>query len=283
MAIRTTMLMVLLTVILVAIGGLLAGLGGALFAFVLALIFNFLTYWFSDRIVLAATRAKEINENEFPELHRVVRSLSTQARIPMPRSYLINSESANAFATGRNPQNAALVVTKGLINLLNEEELEGVIGHELSHIRNRDILIASIAATFAGAVTIIATWARWGAIFGGLSDDEHGGGLGILPLLIIGILAPLGATIIQLAISRAREYGADEGSANSTRKPLSLANALKKLEMQAKKRPLLVNPSYSHLFIVNPLRGKDFIITLFSTHPPIEDRIRRLEKIARKL
>lgn len=283
MAIRTTMLMVLLTVILVAIGGLLAGLGGALFAFVLALIFNFLTYWFSDRIVLAATRAKEINENEFPELHRVVRSLSTQARIPMPRSYLINSESANAFATGRNPQNAALVVTKGLINLLNEEELEGVIGHELSHIRNRDILIASIAATFAGAVTIIATWARWGAIFGGLSDDEHGGGLGILPLLIIGILAPLGATIIQLAISRAREYGADEGSANSTRKPLSLANALKKLEMQAKKRPLLVNPSYSHLFIVNPLRGKDFIITLFSTHPPIEDRIRRLEEIARKL
>ncbi|HID93283.1 MAG TPA: protease HtpX [bacterium (Candidatus Stahlbacteria)] len=282
MAIRTTILMVLLTVILVAIGGLVAGLGGAIFAFILALIFNFLAYWFSDRIVLAATRAMEISEGEFPELYRVVRSLSTQARIPMPRLYLISSESANAFATGRNPQNAAIVVTKGLINLLNEEELAGVIGHELSHIRNRDILISSIAATLAGAVTIVASWARWGAILGGLSDDEQGG-VGLLPLLIIGILAPLGATIIQLAISRAREYGADEGSASITRKPLSLANALRKLEIQAKKRPLLVNPSYSHLFIVNPLRGRDFITTLFSTHPPIEDRIRRLEEIARKL
>jgi heat shock protein HtpX len=283
---KTTLLMATLTALFIWIGHLIGGKQGALVALIFAGLMNFMAYWFSDKIVLMMYGAKEIKENELPGLFRIVRELCQRANLPMPRLYLIDTDSPNAFATGRNPKNAAVAVTKGLLKLLDEAELKGVIGHELSHIKNRDILISTIAATLAGALSYLAMMARWSLFFGGFggsSEEDRGGNIfGLLGLIIFTTLAAFAAMLIQLAISRTREYLADEGGAKLCGNPRFLARALAKLDAFAKRLPLEVNPATSHMFIVNPLRTKD-ILTLFSTHPPIEERIRRLEMMARKM
>jgi len=283
---KTTLLMAILTALFIWIGHLIGGKQGALVALIFAGLMNFMAYWFSDKIVLMMYGAKEIKENELPGLFRIVRELCQRANLPMPRLYLINTDSPNAFATGRNPKNAAVAVTKGLLKLLDEAELKGVIGHELSHIKNRDILISTIAATLAGALSYLAMMARWSLFFGGFGgsseEDRRGNIFGLLGLIIFTTLAAFAAMLIQLAISRTREYLADEGGAKLCGNPRFLARALAKLDAFAKRLPLEVNPATSHMFIVNPLRTKD-ILTLFSTHPPIEERIRRLEMMARKM
>jgi len=243
-------------------------------------LMNFGVYWFSDKIVLRMYGAQEVTEAEAPDLHRIVRELSQKAGIPMPRVYVMNSDSPNAFATGRNPEHAAVAVTRGIMRLLDEEELKGVIAHELSHIRHRDILVSTVAATIAGALSYMAMMARWSLFFGGFgSDDEEGGG-NILAIVLFTTLAAFAAMLIQLAISRAREYLADEGGARLAGNPLYLARALAKLEAASRRIPMQTNPATAHMFIVNPLRGGG-LMTLFSTHPPIEERIRRLEEMAR--
>jgi heat shock protein HtpX len=278
--------MAILTALFIWIGHLIGGKQGALVALIFAGLMNFMAYWFSDKIVLMMYGAKEIKENELPGLFRIVRELCQRANLPMPRLYLIDTDSPNAFATGRNPKNAAVAVTKGLLKLLDEAELKGVIGHELSHIKNRDILISTIAATLAGALGYLAMMARWSLFFGGFggsSEEDRGGNIfGLLGLIIFTTLAAFAAMLIQLAISRTREYLADEGGAKLCGNPRFLARALAKLDAFAKRLPLEVNPATSHMFIVNPLRTKD-ILTLFSTHPPIEERIRRLEMMARRM
>jgi heat shock protein HtpX len=283
---KTTLLMAILTALFIWIGHLIGGKQGALVALIFAGLMNFMAYWFSDKIVLMMYGAKEIKENELPGLFRIVRELCQRANLPMPRLYLIDTDSPNAFATGRNPKNAAVAVTKGLLKLLDEAELKGVIGHELSHIKNRDILISTIAATLAGALSYLAMMARWSLFFGGFGgsseEDRRGNIFGLLGLIIFTTLAAFAAMLIQLAISRTREYLADEGGAKLCGNPRFLARALAKLDAFAKRLPLEVNPATSHMFIVNPLRTKD-ILTLFSTHPPIEERIRRLEMMARKM
>ena len=283
---KTTLLMAILTALFIWIGHLIGGKQGALVALIFAGLMNFMAYWFSDKIVLMMYGAKEIKENELPGLFRIVRELCQRANLPMPRLYLIDTDSPNAFATGRNPKNAAVAVTKGLLKLLDEAELKGVIGHELSHIKNRDILISTIAATLAGALGYLAMMARWSLFFGGFggsSEEDRGGNIfGLLGLIIFTTLAAFAAMLIQLAISRTREYLADEGGAKLCGNPRFLARALAKLDAFAKRLPLEVNPATSHMFIVNPLRTKD-ILTLFSTHPPIEERIRRLEMMARRM
>jgi heat shock protein HtpX len=283
---KTTLLMAILTALFIWIGHLIGGKQGALVALIFAGLMNFMAYWFSDKIVLMMYGAKEIKENELPGLFRIVRELCQRANLPMPRLYLIDTDSPNAFATGRNPKNAAVAVTKGLLKLLDEAELKGVIGHELSHIKNRDILISTIAATLAGALSYLAMMARWSLFFGGFggsSEEDRGGNIfGLLGLIVFTTLAAFAAMLIQLAISRTREYLADEGGAKLCGNPRFLARALAKLDAFAKRLPLEVNPATSHMFIVNPLRTKD-ILTLFSTHPPIEERIRRLEMIARRM
>jgi heat shock protein HtpX len=275
---KTYILMALLTVLLVWIGSLVGGRNGAIFAFVFAAVMNFSVYWFSDRIVLKMYRAKEVTEAEEPGLHRIVRELTLRGGLPMPKLYVISNDAPNAFATGRNPQHAAVAVTTGIKRLLTEEELKGVLAHELSHIRHRDILIGTIAATIAGAISMIATMARWGAMFGGFGgDDNEGGGIAqLVAVLLLTTLASIAAVIIQMAISRSREYHADEGGARLAGNPHYLARALAKLDAEAKRVPMQVNPSTAHMLIVNPLRGKG-IQSLFSTHPPIEERIKRLE------
>ncbi len=275
---KTFILMALLTVLLVWVGSLVGGRNGAIFAFIFAAVMNFGVYWFSDRIVLAMYRAREVTEKEEPELYRIVRELGQRGGIPMPKIYVIEADTPNAFATGRNPQHAAVAVTTGIKRLLSEDELRGVIAHELAHIRHRDILIGTIAATIAGAISMLAAMARWGAMFGGLGGDERdrGGIPQLIAVFVLTTLASIAAVIIQLAISRAREYHADEGGARLAGNPLSLARALAKLDMAAKRIPMEINPSTAHMFIVNPLKGKG-IQNLFSTHPPIEERIRRLE------
>jgi len=278
--IKTYFLLGILTVILVWIGGFF-GKSGLITALIFASILNFVSYFFSDKIVLAMYRAREIKEEEDPYLHSIVSQLSQIAKIPKPKIYIINSNTPNAFATGRNPNNAAIALTTGIIELLDENELKGVIGHELTHIKNRDILIATIAAIIAGAITFLARMLQYIAFFGGIDSDERREGniLGVLAILLFAILAPIAALIIQLAISRSREYLADEGGAKISGNPLYLANALKKLAYGVKRYPMVnANPSTSSLFIVNPLSGKT-ILTLFSTHPPIEDRIKRLEEM----
>ena len=277
---KTFLLMGLLTILFIWIGSLLGGREGATFALILAAAMNLGTYWFSDKIVLAMYRAREVTEAEAPGLYRIVRELATKASMPMPRVYVIESDSPNAFATGRNPQHAAVAVTTGIMRLLDEEELKGVIGHELSHIRHRDILIGTIAATIAGALSYLAMMARWSAFFGGFGGDDEEGGGNIFLVMILTTLAAFAAMLIQLAISRSREYYADEGGARLCGNPLYLARALGKLDMAARRIPLEANPATAHMFIVNPLRGGG-IMTLFSTHPPIEERIRRLEEMAR--
>jgi len=277
---KTFILMALLTILLVWIGSLVGGRNGAVFALVFAGVMNFGVYWFSDRIVLKMYRAQAVTEAQEPKLHRIVRELALRGGIPMPKVYIIPQDAPNAFATGRNPQHAAVAVTTGIMKLLNEEELKGVLAHELSHIRHRDILIGTIAATIAGAISIIASFARWGAIFGG--DDREGGGAAqLVMMLVLTTLASIAALLIQLAISRSREYHADEGGAQLAGNPLYLAKALAKLDAGTKRIPMQANPSTAHMFIVSPLTRKG-VQGLFSTHPPIEERIKRLEHMAHR-
>jgi heat shock protein HtpX len=275
--VKTALLLGALTGLLMLIGGLIGGRGGVYIAFIFALILNFGSYWFSDKIVLKMYKAQEVSESVVPELYSIVRNLALKAALPMPRVYIIPEETANAFATGRNAQHAVVAVTEGIRRILNREELEGVIAHELSHIKNGDMLISSIAATIAGAIGMLATMAQWAAIFGGGSsnDDDHGG---IIGLIAMAIFAPLAAAIIQLAISRSREYMADASGARITKNPYGLAAALEKLTKASQIIPMNANPSTAHLFIVNPLTRKS-LMNLFSTHPPLEDRITRLRSM----
>jgi heat shock protein HtpX len=277
---KTTALLAVLTGLILLIGGLLGGTGGLEVAFVIAIVMNFVSYWFSDKIVLKAYGAQPLDASNAPELYSIVHELATSAGIPMPRLYLINSDTPNAFATGRNPKHAAVAVTRGIMRICSRDELKGVIGHELSHVINRDILISSIAATLAGVIMFVGTMLRWTALFGGFGgrDGEQRGG--IIELLAIAILAPIAASLIQLAISRTREYQADASGARLSHNPLYLANALRKLEAANERMPMeQASPSTAHLFIVNPLSAAG-IARLFSTHPPIEERIRRLERMA---
>lgn len=280
--VKTVFLLVALTALMVFVGRLIGGTGGMAFAFALALVMNFVAYWFSDKMALAMAGAKEVSESEAPELHRLVEQLASYARLPKPRVHIIDNPSPNAFATGRDPQHAAVAVTTGIVNLLSTKELAGVLSHELAHIKNRDTLIATIVATMAGAIMIMADMARWAMIFGGSrgEDEEEGGGAGgLVGGLLMIILAPIAAMLIQLAISRAREYGADAAGARISGQPLALAGALEKLEMGVSMRPMAVNTAAAHLFIVNPLTGGG-LMGLFSTHPPIADRAARLREMA---
>jgi heat shock protein HtpX len=278
---KTFLLMLVLTALFILVGTAIGGKSGAIYAFVFAALMNFFTYWFSDKIVLRMYGAREVSQSEAPELYGVVAELTSKASLPMPKVYIMENETPNAFATGRNPEHAAVAVTTGILRILSKEELMGVIGHELSHIRNRDILISTIAATIAGAISMLATMARWGAMFGGFRSDNEEGGRGgnILVVLLVSIFASIAAMLIQMAISRSREYMADEGGAHLSH-PHSLAKALGKLDAAAQRIPMEANPSTAHMFIVNPLRGGG-VLSLFSTHPPIEERIARLEEMAR--
>jgi heat shock protein HtpX len=278
---KTFFLMVVLTIILVALGSLIGGRNGATIAFAVALVMNLVSYWFSDRIVLKMYGAREVSEAEAPQLYGLVANLAQKASIPMPRVYMIDSDSPNAFATGRNPEHGVVAVTTGIMRILSKEELEGVLAHELSHVKHRDILISTVAATLAGAITMIANWARFTAIFGGgRSSDHEGGGGNIFSVIIFSMLAAFAAMLIQLAISRSREYMADEGGAHLAGNPLHLANALKKLQAGVAYNPMQeANPSTAHMFIVNPFSARG-VLALFSTHPPMEERIRRLEDMA---
>jgi heat shock protein HtpX len=271
---KTAMLLAILTAMLVLIGGAIGGQQGMVVAFLLALVMNFFSYWFSDRIVLAMYGARPIEEGQAPALYAMVRRLATRAGVPMPRVYLIPSDTPNAFATGRNPQHAAVAVTEGIMRLLDEDELEGVLAHELSHVTNRDVLISTIAATLAGAITYLAHMAQWAAMFGGGREDDEGGS-NPFALILMAVLAPLAAMLVQLAVSRAREYQADASGAKLAGKPWELAKALEKLQMAQQVVPMAANPSTAHLFIVNPLSGQA-LMNLFSTHPPIAERIARL-------
>lgn len=278
---KTTALLALLTVLFVLAGGALGGQNGMVFAFIFACLMNFFTYWFSHKIVLALYRAKPLPENDAPAVFEILRDLSMKAGLPMPQVYAIPIESPNAFATGRNPKHAIIAVTQGILHLLNKEELKGVLAHELSHVQNRDILIGTIAATIAGAVSLIADMARWGMMFtGGRDSDNRNNPVGLIFGLILIILLPIAAMLIQLAISRTREFGADETGAKLTGNPLGLADALRKLQGYAARRPMKANPATAHMFIINPLSGKS-LLKLFSTHPPLEERIGRLESMAR--
>ena len=277
---KTFLLMGVLTALVVFIGYLVGKGPGMVFAFAFAALMNFVSYWYSDKIVLGMYGAQPISESDAPQLYSTVERLTRQAGLPMPKLYMIDTELPNAFATGRDPQHAAVAVTSGLMRLLGSDEVEGVISHELSHVKNRDILIGTIAATMAGAIMMIANMARWAAIFGGGrgNDDERGGGLG---LLFVAILAPIAALLIQMAISRSREYQADASGAQISGKPLSLAHALLKLERGNEAVPVEPAPATAHMFIVNPLKGGSFL-TLFNTHPPISERVARLKAMARQ-
>jgi len=277
---KTAVLLAALTSLVVLIGQAIGGQQGMLIAFILAVAMNFGSYWFSDRIVLAMYRAQPIEEAQAPDLYRIVRRLTTRAGIPMPRVYLIPGDTPNAFATGRSPQHAAVAVTEGIMRMLDDEELEGVLAHELSHVKNRDTLTMTIAATLAGVITYLAHMAQWAAIFGGgRRDDEEGSGGGVFGALLMAILAPIAAMLIQLAISRAREFQADASGAQLAGRPWGLAKALEKLEMASRMAPMDATPATAHLFIVNPLRVEG-LATLFSTHPPIQERIARLRAMA---
>lgn len=277
-SIKTVLLLGALTGLLMFIGGLIGGRNGVYIAFIFALVMNFGSYWFSDKIVLRMYRAQEVAESSAPGLYNIVRNLSLKANLPMPRVFIIPEETPNAFATGRDENHAVVAVTEGIMRILNREELEGVIAHELSHIKNKDMLISSIAATIAGAISMLASMAQWAAIFGGGSssdDDDHGG---IIGLIAMAIIAPIAATVIQMTISRSREYLADAGSAGITKNPYGLAGALEKLERASQRVPMDAQPATAHLFIVNPLSGKS-LMNLFSTHPPIAERIARLRSM----
>ncbi len=277
---KTTALLAVLTVLIILIGRMFGGSQGMIIAFIFAMIMNFGSYWFSDKIVLAMYRAKELSLSEAPDIHRMVEELAQKGGLPKPRIYMIPSETPNAFATGRNPEKAVVAVTNGIVRLLEPEELKGVLAHELGHVKNRDILIGSIAATLAGVVMMLASMARFAAIFGfGGGDDDEGGG-NIIVLILMSILAPLAAMLIQMAISRSREYLADETGARLAGNPRSLASALEKLSHASKRMPMQqASPATAHMFIVNPLSGGGFT-RWFSTHPPVEERVRRLQAMS---
>jgi len=277
--IKTGLLLGALTGLLMLIGGSFGGQQGVVIAFIFAMVMNLGSYWFSDKIVLRMYNAQAVSEHEAPELYATVKNLALKASMPMPRVYIIPGDTPNAFATGRNEQHAVVAVTEGILRILGRDELEGVIAHELSHIRNRDILIGSIAATLAGAIVMLANMAQWAAMFGGASrDDDEGGGSNIVSLILMAVLAPIAATLIQMAISRSREYLADAGGAKISGKPYGLAGALDKLSRASQVIPMEANPSTAHMFIVNPLTGRS-LMNLFSTHPPIEERIARLKSM----
>jgi heat shock protein HtpX len=275
-ALKTALLLGLLTGFMILVGDWLGGQNGMILALGIAAVMNFVSYFFSDKIALMTYRAQPVTREQLPRVYEVVERITQRQGLPMPKIYVIPMESPNAFATGRNPSHASVAVTQGILNLLDDEELEGVLAHELGHVRNRDILISSIAATLAGAITILARMAYWGALFGGMGgrdrEDRGGGGLGALFMLI---LAPFAAMLIQLAVSRSREYQADATGAHFTGNPYALARALQKLDAYSKRIPMVASPSSAHLFIVQPLLGINFA-GLFSTHPPIRKRIERL-------
>ncbi|MFO7709397.1 MAG: zinc metalloprotease HtpX [Desulfobacterales bacterium] len=273
--VKTTLLLGLLTALIVLIGNWLGGNQGMIIALLVAAGMNFFSYWYSDKLVLKMYRAREVGPQESPELYGMVQSLCRRAGLPMPKVYVIPQEAPNAFATGRDPQHAAVAVTEGLLKLMGRDELTGVLAHELAHVRNRDILIGSIAATMAGAIMILANMARWSAIFGGghrNSGQNSGGGLAMIATAVI---APMAAMLIQMAISRSREFMADAAGASFAGSPLGLASALEKLGVYSKRLPMEASPATAHMFIVNPLSGRS-LMSLFSTHPPLEERISRL-------
>ena len=281
--IRTALLLGLLTGILLFLGNAIAGKTGMLIAFIIAAVMNFLSYWFSDKIVLSMYGAREISYEEAPWLHRMVEELSRRANIPKPRIYLVPMEQPNAFATGRGPGHAAVAVTRGILDILDEEELKGVLAHEIAHIKNRDVLIASIAATIAGAISMIVNWLQWALIFGWGRDEENNNNpLAIVGSILLIIVTPIIAAIIQMAISRSREYLADETGAYICGCPLALARALEKIHNYVMQVPAKVNEGTAHLFIENPLKGEG-IWELFSTHPSTEKRIKRLMEIAERM
>lgn len=276
---KTVFLMTLMMVLFLFVGNLLGGETGLIIAFVFSLAMNFGSYWFSDKIVLKMYGAQQVTAQQFPQLYRIVERLSQKAMLPMPKVYIMENPTPNAFATGRNPDNAAVAVTTGIMRILNEEELAGVIGHELAHVKNRDILIGTIAATLVGTITFVARMAGWAMMFGsGRDRDDDGGGISGLVMLIV---APIAATLIQLAISRSREFLADEGGSAISGTPLALASALNKLNTVNDRVPMQnAEPSTAHMFIVSPFSGKS-LMKMFSTHPPVEERIKRLEEIAK--
>ncbi len=272
---KTFLLMGVLTVMFVLIGGMLGGEGGMTVALIFAGVMNFVSYWWSDKIVLKMYGAKEVTAQEAPELFRMTEELTQRANLPMPKLYIIDGDQPNAFATGRDPQHSAVAVTEGIMRLLTRDELRGVIAHELAHIKNRDILVGTIAATFAGAISYLANMAQWAMIFGGRSSDDEEGGNPLSGILMM-ILAPIAALLVQMAISRSREYLADQTGAEMAGNPLSLASALRRLHAGAERIPMHATPATAHMFIVNPLTAGG-IANLFSTHPPMEERIARLE------
>lgn len=275
---KTGLLLAVLTALFLLIGDVVGGRNGMVMAFGLAVLLNFGAYWFSDKIVLRMYGAREVSEAEAPQLHGVVRRLSLAAGVPMPKVYVIPTDSPNAFATGRNPEHAAVAATEGILRLLSPDELEGVLAHEMAHVKNRDILIGTVAATLAGAVMMLARFAQFAAIFGGGGRDRDDRG-GILGLLFLAIVAPIGAMLVQMAVSRSREYVADERGAKICGKPLSLARALEKISGISREVPLEAGPATAHLFIVSPLTGGG-LLSLFSTHPPVEKRVERLRAMA---
>jgi len=279
---KTLFLLTGLTILLVFVGNYLGGQQGMITALIFAGGMNLFAYWFSDKIALMSYKAKQVSESDAPELHSIVRGLAAKAGIPMPKVYVIPSQSPNAFATGRNPDHASVAVTAGILDLLSRSELEGVLAHELAHIQHRDILIASIVATLAGAITMIARMAGWAAMFGGYGgrDNDRDSGGGAIGFILMAILAPLAAMLVQLWISRTREYEADTGGAKLAGNPYGLADALEKLQRGTQMRPMQSNPSSAHMFIVNPLSGRN-LMNLFSTHPPIDERVARLRAMAR--
>ena len=279
---KTTFLLSLLTILLVIMGGAVGGQGGMMVAFLLAAAMNFGSYWFSDKIVLKMYNAQEITREVHPSFYGMVERLAGRAGLPMPKVYIIPDDSPNAFATGRNPAHAAVAATEGVLRILTPDELEGVMAHELAHVKNRDILISSIAATFAGAISMIGNMLQWGAMFGaGRGDDEEGGGIGgMIGSLAMAIVAPIAAMLIQMAVSRSREYLADASGAEICGRPLALAGALRKLHNYSQATPMLeARPATAHMFIVNPLTGGG-LASLFSPHPPMEERIAKLETLA---
>lgn len=273
--VKTTFLLAALTVLFVLVGKAIGGQSGMVFAFGLAVVMNVGSYWFSDKIVLRMYGAREVTEADAPQLHAMVRRLSLAAGVPMPKVYIMAQESPNAFATGRDPQHAAVAVTEGILRILSPEELEGVLAHEMAHVKNRDILIQTVAATLAGAIMMLANMAKFAAIFGGGRDDDREGGMGGIGLLAMAIVAPLGAMLVQMAISRSREYLADETGARFCGRPEALAGALGKISGWAQRLPMHASPATAHMFILSPLTGGG-LMSLFSTHPPVEERIARL-------
>jgi len=272
---KTFLLMGILTILLIFVGGYLGGQNGMFIAFMFVTVMNFGSYWFSDKIVLRMYSAQELQPTDNPTLFQITQELAQRGNIPMPKLYMISSEQPNAFATGRDPNHAAVAVTQGIVRTLSRDELRGVIAHELAHIKHRDILIGTIAATAAGAISMLANMAQWAMIFGGRSSDDREGG-NPLAAIVMMIVGPIAAMMIQMAISRSREFQADEGGAQMAGNPLSLASALRKLDAAAHAIPMNATPATAHMFIVSPLSGRG-IVKLFSTHPPMEERIARLE------